>query len=143
EQLTQRFVDRRTSALMRGLKDKHQLNAEIHGDGSVHVERHFVGRLKGFCFYPDTGAEGIHGRAARSAAAHVLSGELALRVRRVVSAKPDAITLARGGTILWRGEDIGRLEPGEDPLKPLVVVLSDEHLAAADKEKVQVRLEAW
>src|SRR5262249_2352335 len=96
-----------------------------------------------FCFYPDTGAEGIHGRAARSAAAHVLLGELALRVRRVVAAKNDAFTLARGGTIVWRGEEIGRLEAGEGPLKPLVALLCDEHLAAADKEKVQARLEAW
>jgi ATP-dependent RNA helicase SUPV3L1/SUV3 len=143
EQLTQRFVDRRTSALMRGLKDKDQLNAEIAADGAVHVERHFVGRLKGFRFYPDTQGEGIHGRATRSAAAHVLAGELALRVRRVVAAKNDALALGKGGTIVWRGEEIGQLEAGEAPLKPLVVLLTDDHLAAADKEKVHARLNAW
>jgi ATP-dependent RNA helicase SUPV3L1/SUV3 len=143
EQLTQRFVDRRTSALMRGLKDKDQLSAEIGADGAVHVERHFVGRLKGFRFYPDTQGEGIHGRATRSAAAHVLAGELALRVRRVMAAKSDALSLGKGGTIVWRGEEIGRWDAGEDPLKPLVVLSSDEHLPAADKEKVQARLNAW
>src|SRR6516162_5073836 len=143
EQLTQRFVDRRTSALMRGLKDKDQLSAEIGPDGSVHVERHFVGRLKGFRFYPDTQGEGIHGRATRNAAAHVLAGELALRVRRVVAANNDAFTLGKGGTIVWRGEEIGQLEAGEDPLKPIVILLCDDHLSAADKERVQARLNAW
>jgi len=143
EQLTQRFVDRRTSALMRGLKDKDQLDAEIAEDGAVKVAQHYVGRLKGFRFYPETEAEGIHGKATRNAAAHVLTKELALRVRRVVSAKSDAFALGRGGTIMWRGEQIAQLEAGEDPLKPLLVLLTDEHLPAADKERVQERLNAW
>ena len=92
-QLTQRFVDRRTSALMKGLKEKDELYAEIADDGAVHVEKHYVGRLQGFRFYPDAQAEGIHGRAARHAATHVLTKELAMRVRRVVSAKNDAFKL--------------------------------------------------
>src|SRR5215475_11207044 len=66
ERLTQRFVDRRTSALMRGLKEKDELYAEIAEDGTVQVERHYVGRLKGFRFFADTQAEGIHGKAART-----------------------------------------------------------------------------
>src|SRR5262245_8897736 len=143
EQLTQRFVDRRTSALMRGLKEKDELYAEIGEDGAVHVEKHYVGRLKGFCFFPDAQAEGIHGKAARNAAAHVLARELAMRVRRVVAATPDAFKLARNATILWREMEIARLEAGEDPLKPAVVVIADEYLAAAEKEKVRERLLTW
>jgi ATP-dependent RNA helicase SUPV3L1/SUV3 len=143
EQLTQRFVDRRTSALMRGLKEKDELYAEIAEDGAVHVEKHFVGRLQGFRFFPDAQAEGIHGKATRNAATHVLAKELAMRVRRVVAAKADAFKLARNGTIVWREVEIARLEAGEDPLKPSVIVISDEHLAAPEKEKVRERLAAW
>lgn len=143
ERLTQRFVDRRTSALMRGLKEKDELYAEIGDDGRVTVERHYVGRLQGFRFFPDTEAEGIHGKATRSAAAHVLVRELDMRVRRVVAAKNDAFKLARNGVVLWREEEIARLEPAEDPLKPAVVVTADEHIAAPDKEKVHARLETW
>jgi ATP-dependent RNA helicase SUPV3L1/SUV3 len=143
ERLTQRFVDRRTSALMRGMKEKDELYAEIGEDGAVKVERHFVGRLKGFRFFPDTEAEGIHGKATRNAAAHVLAKELGMRVRRVTSAKSDAFKLTPRAQILWREEEIARLEAGEDPLKPAVVVLADEHLTGPDKEKVQERLNAW
>jgi ATP-dependent RNA helicase SUPV3L1/SUV3 len=143
ERLTQRFVDRRTSALMKGLKEKDELYAEIADDGAVHVEKHFVGRLKGFRFVPDAQAEGIHGKAARNAATHVLAKELGMRVRRVVSAKNDAFKLSRSGQVLWREEEIARLEAGEDPLEPVVVVLADEHLAGPDKAKVQERLNAW
>lgn len=143
EQLTQRFVDRRTSALMRGLKDKDDLVAEIGEDGAVKVADHFVGRLQGFRFYPDTQAEGIHGKAARNAAAHVLGRELSMRARRVASAKGDAFKLSRQGHIQWRNEEIARLVAGESPLKPLVELTADEHLQAPDKEKVQERLNAW
>lgn len=92
EQLTQRFVDKRTSALMRGLRDKEDMNAEIGADGAIKVENHYVGRLKGFRFQPDaqSESEGIHGKAARNAAAHVLAKELGMRARRVSSAKSDA-----------------------------------------------------
>jgi ATP-dependent RNA helicase SUPV3L1/SUV3 len=143
ECLTQRFVDRRTSALMKGMRDKEELNAEIGEDGAINVENHFVGRLKGFRFVPDTQAEGIHGKATRHAAAQVLSRELAMRARRVAAAKSDAFKLTRSGRIIWHGEEIAHLEAGENALKPAVSLVVDEHLSQADKDKVQARLETW
>jgi ATP-dependent RNA helicase SUPV3L1/SUV3 len=69
--------------------------------------------------------------------------ELAMRARRVSSAKSEALKLTRHGRILWREEEIARLEAGEDPLKPQVVLLTDEYLQPHDREKVQERLNAW
>src|SRR5690606_2743035 len=87
--------------------------------------------------------EGIHGKATRSAAAQVLSRELAMRARRVVAARSDAFKLSPSGRILWRDEEIGQLEAGEDLLRPSVSLLADEDLSAPDREKVQERLNAW
>jgi ATP-dependent RNA helicase SUPV3L1/SUV3 len=144
EQLTQRFVDRRTSALMKGLRAKEELSADIGDDGGIVVEGHFVGRLKGFRFIPDTSqTDGIHGKAARNAAAQVLAKELGMRVRRVASAKNDAFKLTRNGRIIWRDQEIARLEPAEDGLKPQVVVIADEYLVAPERDKVQERLNTW
>jgi ATP-dependent RNA helicase SUPV3L1/SUV3 len=145
EQLTQRFIDKRTSALMKGLRDKDEMAADISSDGAIMVENHYVGRLKGFRFSPDASAEAqsIQGKAARNAAAHVLVKEFGMRARRVASAKADAFKLTRHGRILWRDEEIARLEPGEDPLKPQVQLLADDNLAGPDKERVQLRLDTW
>ncbi|MEZ5817463.1 MAG: helicase-related protein [Hyphomicrobiaceae bacterium] len=145
EQLTQRFVDRKTSALMKGLRDKEDMTADIAADGSLTVENHFVGRLKGFRFWPDTQADatGVHGKAMRGAAAHVLAKELAMRARRVASAKTEAFKLSRNARVLWRDEEIAKLEAGDDPMRPNVVLLADDYLSAPDKEKVQKRLETW
>ena len=143
EQLTQRFVDRRTSALMKGMRDKDELHAEIAADGAINVENHFVGRLRGFRFQIDPGAEGVHGKATRSAAAQVLARELGMRARRVAAAQPDALSLDRRGRIMWREEELAQIEAAEDPLKPTVALLVDEHLSGPDREKVQARLDAW
>jgi ATP-dependent RNA helicase SUPV3L1/SUV3 len=144
ECLTQRFVDRRTSALMKGLRDKEELAADIKDDGQIHVESHFVGRIKGFRFAAEALADtSVHGKAMRQAAGQVVAKEMAMRARRVAAAKIDAFKLTRSGRILWREEEIGRLEAGESPLRPQVVLLTDEHLAPPDKEKVQERLNTW
>ncbi|MEZ5843266.1 MAG: helicase-related protein [Hyphomicrobiaceae bacterium] len=143
ECLTQRFVDRRTSALMKGLKAKDDLTADIGDDGAIMVESHFVGRLQGFRFFPDTHSDNVHGKATRHAAAQVLAKEIAMRARRVSAAKSDAFKLARNGRVLWRDAEIARLLPGDDMLKPQFELIADEHLQAADREKVSERLKTW
>jgi len=65
-----------------------------------------------------------------------------MRARRVSAAKNDAFKLRRG-QILWRDEEVGRLEAGDDLLKPIVVLSADDAMSAGDKEKVQERLSAW
>jgi ATP-dependent RNA helicase SUPV3L1/SUV3 len=143
ERLTQRFVDRRTSALMKGMRDKDELNADIADDGSITVENHFVGRLKGFCFTLDSSADGIHEKATRAAATQVLSRELGMRARRVAAAQNDAFKLTRNGRVVWRDDEIAKLEAGEDPLQPAVQLIVDEHISEPDKEKLRTRLQTW
>ncbi|HUU65948.1 MAG TPA: helicase-related protein [Methyloceanibacter sp.] len=143
ERLTQRFVDRRTSVLMRRLRDKEEMMAEISPDGQILVENHYVGRLDGFRFTPDASSDGIHGKAARHAATQVLASELAARAEALAAAPDAAITLSPSGRIIWQSSEIGRLTRGETALKPRLQVFSDEHLAPADLERAETRLQAW
>ncbi len=143
ERLTQRFVDRRTSALMKGLRANEDLSADIQDDGAIMVETHYVGRINGFRFYPDQSADGIDGKAARNAATRVLSKEFSMRARRVSSAKNDAFKLTLDARVLWRDQEIARLEPGEHVLKPQIVLVADEHLQTADQARVRDRLQSW
>ncbi len=143
ECLTQRFVDRRTSALMKGMRDKDELNAEIAEDGTINVENHFVGRLNGLRFTLDASADGIHEKATRQAATQVVARELGMRARRISAAQNDAFKLTRQGMIVWRDADVARLEPAEDPLQPGLTLLADETLSEADREKIVTRLKTW
>jgi ATP-dependent RNA helicase SUPV3L1/SUV3 len=142
ERLTQRFVDRRTSVLMRRLRDKEEIAAEIAPDGSILVENHYVGRLDGFRFTPDASGDGIHGRATRHAAAKVLAREFVVRTEALAAAPDEAIALRPNGGIVWEGAEIARLERGATALKPRIQLVADELLAAPEREGVLKRLEA-
>jgi len=143
ERLMRRFVDRRTSVLVRRLRDKDELHAEISKDGSVHVERHFVGRLSGFRFSPDSETSGLQGKAARHAAARVLASELERRAAELCASDDSEFALTAGGDVEWRGERVARLRAGEAPLKPDLQLLVDEHLSAPDLARMEVRFKAW
>jgi len=142
ERLTHRFVDKRTSVLMRRLRNKEELVAEIGADGRVIVEDHYVGSLDGFRFTPDTSGNGIHGRAARNAAAKVLAHELGARAAALSAASDADILLKPNGRIAWRSSEIARLERGDGPLKPRIQLLADEHLGPVEREQVARRIEA-
>ena len=143
ERLTQRFVDRRTSVLMRRLRDKEEMMAEIRDDGQILVENHYVGRIDGFFFTPDASSDGIHGKAARHAAVQVLATELASRAATLVAAGDETITLTPHGRIVWQGSEIAKLERGDTALKPRIQLFVDEHLSPPDRERVAARLDAW
>ena len=64
QSLMQRFVDRRTSALLRSLNQRAgPILGGINDDGAVTVEGHLVGRLAGFHFEPERGATALENRA--------------------------------------------------------------------------------
>lgn len=50
EKLTQRFVDKRTSMLLRGLTSRDKLLGGVRNDGTVIVEGHVIGHLQGWRF---------------------------------------------------------------------------------------------
>jgi len=143
ERLTARFVDRRTSVLLRRLKEKTMLDAEITPAGDVLVEGQHVGTLAGFRFAPDSGADGPDAKALRAAAAKALSGEIAARAERVAAAPNPDFVLTTDATLRWQGEAIARLTEGDDPLRPRIVLLADDVLAPASRERVQTRVDLW
>ncbi|OYY74182.1 MAG: helicase, partial [Rhizobiales bacterium 35-66-30] len=118
ERLAQRFVDRRTSVLMRRLRENTMLETEISKTGDVKVEGHVIGHLQGFQFAPDPAAGGEEAKALRAAAQKALAGEIEARATRVGQAVDEAFVLTADGTIRWTGEPIAKLIPGEEVLKP-------------------------
>jgi ATP-dependent RNA helicase SUPV3L1/SUV3 len=143
ERLTERFVDRRTSVLMRRLRENTMLETEITKTGEVVVEGHAIGRLDGFRFAPDATAGGTDAKALGAAAQKVLAGEIEARATRLSQAPDSQLVLAAGGTVRWIGEAAAKLTAGDNVLRPRVRVLSDEHLTGAALEHVQTRLDLW
>ncbi|WP_293867252.1 helicase-related protein [uncultured Alsobacter sp.] len=143
ERLTQRFVDRRTSVLLRRLRENAMLEAEITAAGDVLVEGHPIGRLQGFQFAPDPQAGGPDAKALRNAAMKALAGEIETRAARLAGAGDDAFVLSNDGALRWQGEAVARLVAGDKLLEPRLRLLADEQLTGGAREQVQGRLDAW
>jgi len=141
DRLTKRFVDRRTSVLMRRLRENAFMEAEIGGDGTVVVEGHPVGELQGFRFTPDGKAEGPDGRAVRAAAQKALAGEFEKRAERFANSPNGDIAIGSDGLVRWLGAPVAMLSAGDDPLKPKTVLLADEQLTGPARDKVAARAE--
>ncbi len=143
ETLTKRFVDRRTSILMKRLKENRMLEAEIGENGSVSVEGHAVGHLKGFRFVADTSEGGKDAKALNAAATKALSAEIEKRADRLGASPNSDIVLGNDGTMRWLGEAVAKLAKGDTPLKPRVIMLADEQLTGPALDKAVARLERW
>jgi ATP-dependent RNA helicase SUPV3L1/SUV3 len=141
ERLMQRFIDRRTSALMRGLNQRDTLLAGVAHDGEVTVEGHFVGRLRGAHFEPAKGATALEDRALRGAAERAVAPEIARRLG-ALAAEPDAaFALLPTGAVLWHGDAAGQLTGG-GPFSPRVRLLGELGPETA-RERATRRLEAF
>ncbi|MBR0840870.1 helicase [Bradyrhizobium liaoningense] len=143
ERLTERFVDRRTSVLMRRLRENTSLNTEIGKTGEVIVEGHVIGRLDGFTFAPDAAEAGSDAKALQAAAQAVLAGEINARAEKLGNAPDEQFVLTSEGTIRWTGDAVARLSAAEAALHPRIRIISDERLTGAPREKVQARLDLW
>jgi ATP-dependent RNA helicase SUPV3L1/SUV3 len=143
ERLTERFIDRRTSVLMRRLRENAQLEPEMSKTGEVVVEGHTIGRLDGFMFVPDTSSGGSEAKTLQNAAQKILAGEIAKRATRLAEAPDDQFVLAADGTLRWTGAAVGKLVAGEEVLRPRVRIIADEHLSGAPREAVDARLDRW
>lgn len=142
ECLTLRFIDRRTSVLMKRLREDDLEDLVLDESGGVIIGGEVVGKMEGFRFAPDPRAEGIHGRTLRSAALKGLEGEYARRAMKLIAAPDKEITLSEHGRLWWDGAIVARLTKGASVYEPKIQLYADEQLKAL-REGVQERLEKF
>jgi len=143
EALTQRFIDRRTSVLMKRLHQDEDLSAEIDNESEVTIEGEFVGRLHGFRFIADPRARGLDAKAVARAADKAVRAMMAARAEALLTAPDTAFRLTDHGRIWWEGHPIARLEKGNDTLSPRVIVISDDLLDTTYRDRIALRLSTW
>ena len=139
--LTKRFVDRRTSVLLRRLKDKEAMLAEVDNEGKVTVEGEFVGKLEGFRFIVDKDANGVEAKALRSAAMEALTPYFNLMADRFYNASDTEIDFTDQGGLMWGENAVGKLLAGENPLKPRIHVFIEDNVNTEIQQKVERRLQ--
>lgn len=150
--LTQRFVDKRTTVLLRQIgADASNLPVTIGPEGEVSVEEHPLGRLEGFRFTVEPDARASDKRMLLAAAEKRLAGEFRKRGAALSEAEDKELALSSvrpstssGRTVSWGGVPVATLHPGPNLIRPKIVL--DRALDVLDpqaRNAVQARLEAW
>jgi ATP-dependent RNA helicase SUPV3L1/SUV3 len=142
ERLIQRFVDRRTSVLLKTLNERSgELTSHIEADGAVRVEGHFVGTLNGLQFAPERGATDLENRALRSVVDRAVTPEISRRLHGILNDRDDAFALDAAGRLNWRGQEVGEIIGGT-PFRPRAKVLGELGAEAA-RARATRRLESF
>ena len=139
--LTQRFVDRRTSVLLRRLKQKEALLAEVNENGEVTLEGEFVGRLEGFQFRQDEKAAGQEAKTLKTAALQALTPLMHLKADRFYNAPDTEMDFTEQGGLMWGDTAVGKLLPGNDALHPRIKAFVDDTAGPEVIQKVERRLQ--
>ncbi|MEN2790095.1 helicase-related protein [Sphingomonas oligophenolica] len=144
--LTQRFVDKRTTMLLRQIgADRGALPVVIGPEGEVMVEDHAIGRLEGFRF--TVAADARHGdkRLLLAAAERRLGDERARRGAALAAAADEALAIEGDRpAIRWEGLEVAQLGAGPTLVRPRVML--DRTLDCLERglrSKIQARLEQW
>jgi len=144
ERLTQRFVDRRSAALVRKLADGSELLGGVGKDGVVIVEGAPVGRLDGFRLKLDKGAGFAEDRRAlRSAAMRIVMSAMPERTARFLTADDADLSLTDDGKLLWEDGVVARLKPGRAPSAPEVELAHAEGVAGQSRRDAEAKAQAW
>ncbi len=139
--LTQRFVDRRTSILLRRLKQKESLLADVNDKGEVTVEGEFVGRLEGFRFRMDKAGSPDEAKTLRQASVQALVPQFHLLADRFYNAPDPEIDFTEQGGLMWGDQAVGKLVKSDDPFKPSIEAFVDDEAGPDVAAKVQRRLQ--
>jgi len=149
QKLTERFVDRRTSVLMKAVgNDPALLDVQVDDAGAVSVDGEMIGTLAGFTFAPDAAARGQDHKRLLAAAELHLPRELARRAQRLAEAPDQAFALiteaGKPVRIAWSGLPVALLKPGKTLTTPRIALESSvSKLDPASRALIEARLAQW
>jgi len=143
EELTKTFIDKRASALARGLKQDMDFKTEIMKDNKVIIDNQFIGKLKGLKFELDlkTGALETDIKSLKKAARQTVGPELEKRIQIIINTK--LLEIKDDFKIYWNEFPIAKLLAGKDYLNPDLFLIVDDMLENNHKQKLSEFIDRW
>ena len=143
EELTKTFIDKRASALARGLKQDMEFNTKILENNEVMIDNQFIGKINGLKLELDLkkGALETDIKSLKKAARQAVGPELEKRIQVIIDTS--LVNLNEDFKIYWNKFPIAKLTPGKDYLNPNFDLIVDDILEQNQKQKLINFLEKW
>jgi len=139
-----RFVDRRTSALLRSLNAEEDAAADIGPAGDVSVGGHIVGRLEGLVFSALASDGSLSGRALRGAAVRAIRPIIEQRLTAIIHAGDDQLAFEpMQAVVTFGGAPVAKLVAGAEWHSPRLELLGARDALAPAREMALNRLTGW
>ncbi|WP_432201961.1 helicase-related protein [Erythrobacter sp. W53] len=142
--LTDRFVNRRTTILMKSLgQDASALPITLDDDGAVFVEDEPIGKVEGFRFIADHAGSHADRKMLLAAGEKGLPSILGKKAEELAESSLEDVSIARGA-LRWKGHLLADLEIRDGQLAPVLTVAKEiEALPDGSKAKLKEALEVW
>ena len=142
--LTERFVNRRTTILMKSLgQDASALPVTLETDGRVTVEGEPIGRLDGFRFSVDPDSTLADRKMLLAAGERALPAILTQRAENLLGERLGELEIAEGG-ITWQGRELAKIVmPADFGEARLEFAREVTMLPDAVRAKLEEGLSAW
>jgi ATP-dependent RNA helicase SUPV3L1/SUV3 len=147
--LRQRFVDRRTSMLLKkGAGASNDLPVFVDSENNVLVDGEVIGTLDGFAFRVDSTARVGEQKLLLAAAERHLTAYLKSKVKTLIMSNDQEFSLGRDSdgkpALLWNGSVLGHLAKGRTLLQPLFKpVRAVAGLEGDDLRAIVEKAEGW
>ena len=142
--LTERFVNRRTTILMKSLgQDAAALPVTLEADGSLTVEGEAIGRLDGFRFVVDPNATAADRKMLLAAGEKALPGLLAQRAQWLLDEGLAELEVSKGA-IRWQDRTLAEISMPDDFSAPRLTLAREiSLLPEAPRAQLEAGLAAW
>lgn len=149
--LTKKFVDKRTSVLLKAQKQDGALLGGVRSTGEVIIEGQTIGQLDGFQFISEDASSGLERKTLMNTARKILKPEIKNRVIQMLKAEHSQFELTDTGQILYQaqlnnplpGVAVAALQKGSAQLKPEIKLVKADLLDGQDEAAVKEKLENW
>ena len=139
--LIERFIDRRTTILLKTIRERGKLNAEFNQDNDLLVENQIIGRVEGLNFVFNNTESSIEKKRLLLITKDIVVSKIKNIVDQLYETPDTEFSINNLGEIIWQKNIIGRLVRGNLIYKPFVIPIISDIIPSSIVEKIKTRIE--
>ena len=140
ELLIERFIDKRTTVLLKTIREKGKLTAEFNDNNELLIENQLIGRVEGLNFVFQTTDNSIENKKLLL----ITKDQIIAKIKKIVDQlyeTPDSdFFLNNSGEIIWNENVVGKLAVGNKLYKPNIKSVTSDYLPETLINKVETRI---